>query len=351
MSTTLFHFSPEGKFFRELDQIEKYPNIPTKVVLFLLDARYDVIELIKAHMHTTIITKFTKKLDDMDKLLFECELLDDEEKERAEKVYFLVSKKHHVALLISNQSGKRFKTTINFFYKFYPLVSRIFLRSYQMLSILCDVEKEEKVQLITKSYVAKRYFGRKKSEVAYEYITYQQAFQQATEHNLWIDSILLDISKDERRKGSVRLSRKGIFSYSYLNFSEFYSFLVEPIIENLIQVYKSFLLDRSRTITSPEAKPLAIKLNEDIFKKDSAIKLFIKQIQKGLKRWGFSVFNQEENFVHVFLHDYDSGSSYDLFVSSYDEITIIPQTQVVPLSINKLIAFLLDNYEGELRNV
>src|SRR3989344_225037 len=350
MAINLFHFSAEGRFFKELDLIKRYPGVPAKIVLFLLDKRYDVVEIIKDNMKNELFDTCSKKLEDEEKILFECNLAPDEES-KDDKAYFLISKKNPVALFISNQKGKRFKATLGFFYGFYPLLSRIFLRSYQMLSMLHDIEKENKLDLIAKSYVAKRYFGKKKSEVCYERISYQRAFEQAIEDNLWIDSILLDLMKSELKEGSVRLSRKGILSYYSMDFSSFYSLFIEPLMESLIEVYNVFFVNKSRTIESPEPKPITIKLNEDVFKKEDSITLFINQLRKDLTRWGFSIFNKDENFLHLMLHDYESGSSYDILISSYNEIKVIPQTQVIPSSINRLIGFLLDNYEGELENV
>jgi hypothetical protein len=346
----LHHFSDKGKFFRKLDLMKKLPNSPFRAAIFMHDKRYDLIPVFQEFQSdTSFIKKFIELEEDSEKKLYLCEFEKDDLKDQS-KLYFIVYKQKKISILISSQPRERWKESLGFFRRFYPFLTRIFLRSFQILEVLSYVEKESGLDLIAKSYVAKRYFGSPRSEICYEKISYKEAFNQALGNSLWIDSIWIGIEGKQGSLGSVRLNRRGIFSYSGLSFSEFYEQFITKTIDFFINSYLSILEDKTRSIEKLEPKPIKIVLSDDVFvDKESSDKL-IERIKTGLRNWGYSIINNEVIFQQIMLHDYDTGSSFDLHITSSREIYIIPQTQVTEISFNKLLTFILDNFEGEVEN-
>ncbi|MCL5018146.1 MAG: hypothetical protein M1416_00035 [Candidatus Pacearchaeota archaeon] len=346
---SLFHFSEEGKFFRRLDLLKSLPNIPFKCALFIYDKRYDILQIF-SDLEYGFIKKFEQIDEDEEKKLFYC----DYEKKKEDKIsniYFIIYKNKPIALLISNQIREEWKSSLSFFNKFYPFLARIFLRSFQILNVLKFIEENNKLNLIAKSYVAKRYFGNRKSEICYEKISYEKAFNQAISNDLWIDSIVIGIEEKSDYLGSVRLNRKGIFSYRGLLFSDFYKKFIVKVIEFFITSFGTILENKSRSIENLESKPVKLTLSDEVFLRSEDFDNLINKIKNGLKNWGYSILSKNNNFGQIMLHDYSSGASFDLYISSSKEMYIIPQTQVTEISFNRLLTWILDNFEGELENV
>ena len=156
--------------------------------------------------------------------------------------------------------------------------------------------------------------------------------------------------KEGELKGKVRLNRRGIFSYSGFVFSDLYRIFLDEAIIFFINTHLAFIKGKSRSINQIESKPLRLTLVDDVFINEESLKIFTDRL-KSLTNWGYSVISNDGIFGHIMMHDYTSGGSFDIYVSSSREIYIIPQTQVTEVSFNKLLSCILDNYEGELENV
>ena len=203
------------------------------------------------------IKSFSNIEDDYEKVLYSCEL-EKEEKEEGSLLYLIVYKTKQIAILIGNQNKENWDNSMLFFKRFYPFITRIFLRSFQILEILKFVEKESNLKLIAKTYVAKRYFGNKKTEICHEKISYEKAFNQALNDGLWIDSILVGLEQKESILGSVRLNRKGIFTFTGIYFSDFYNNFLTKVIKFFLESYLSIIENKSRSFTNVEPKPVKI---------------------------------------------------------------------------------------------
>ncbi|MEK6893943.1 MAG: hypothetical protein AABX10_00605 [Nanoarchaeota archaeon] len=344
----LAHFSEEGKFFKSLDSMKKLPNVPFRVAVFMYDKRYEIISIFTEFQNNSnFINKFTLLEEDNEKKLYIC---NTEKKQDESELYFIVYKDKRISILLSNQSKEDWKNSLDFFKAFYPFLVRIFLRSFQILKILGYVEAESGLDLIAKSYVAKRYFGSPRSEVCYEKISYKTAFDQALTNNLWIDSIWVGLENKEKQLGAVRLNRRGIFSYSGISFYQFYEKFLVKVIDFFLKSYLDILEDKSRSLIKLEPKPIKIVLSDDVFVQKESFDKLIEKIKDKLKNWGYSVLAGSGILGQIMLHDYETGSSFDLYVTSSREMYIVPQTQVTEISFNNLLAFILDNFEGEIQN-
>jgi hypothetical protein len=352
MTYKIFHFTPEGEVFKILDNLKRFSNIPIKTMLFIYDHRYGILDILeKLKPYTYRNSSYSKILDDEHVLLLDMDIVKDSDKIPKDngKVFFLISKKEPFGVMITNSDSKHFSKVINYFNKHYPLISRIFLRSHEIKDLLDIVEKEN-ATIIIKNYVLKRYYVKKKVDMSWEVIGHKRLFEKATESFLWVDSIFLDIIKNGV-SGKVRINRRGLISYIGLDYSMIFSLFIEKILKKYSKIHSDILIDKSRNLENLEPQAIRFFIEEDVFKSSEDVTQFLKSMHKSLHNWGYSVLFKEGSYLFVILHDYQTGSSYDLLISSPSEIFIIPQTQVTSISFNTLINFLTNTYDGAAENV
>jgi len=349
----IFHFTEEGKTFRKIDNLKKFPNTPTKVVLFAYDDSYDSLKLFnKRKQYEYENTSFKIEYNDEESTLlnFKIRRNGEEEEDKNNEVFLLVLKKIPIAIMITNINSYYLKEKLRFFNKFYPFMSRVFFRSYEIERLLEFVEKEHEVDIFVKNYVVKRYYENPETRVCYERTKYKQVFKIASENYLWVDSILLEIEKENKIIFRVRISRKGIISFVGTDYSKIHLWIINNIIQNHYSMYRNILKNRSRTINNIEPRPVKISIVDEVFNEQKDIEQLMDIIYKGLNNWGYSILYQEGPYAFIMLHDYVTGSSYEMLICSKSEIFITPQTQVTPISFNNLLNLLLDNYDGSVEN-
>jgi len=353
MTYKIFHFTEEGEIYKKLDTLKRQPNVPIKTMLFIYDFRYKLLDILnKIKPYDYQESSYKIELENEEHILLDLDIRRNSEKlyDSNGKVFLLVYKKQPLCIMVTNSDRKYFNNVLNFFNKYYPLLSRIFLRSYEIKELLTKVEREDKIQLAVKNYVVKRYYIKPKTEIAYEKISFEDVFKRASENFLWVDSISLDISKDTLL-GNMRINRRGLISYTWLDFCSIFSLFISKIINNYARLYSEILSERSRSLQKLEPRPLRFAIEEEIFRSSEDLEQFLQSLHKNLYNWGYSVLFKEGSYVFLLLHDYQTGSNYEILISSPSEIFVIPQTQVTSISFSTLLNFLVNTYDGVVEDV
>ncbi|WP_287586419.1 hypothetical protein [Candidatus Borrarchaeum sp.] len=353
MVSKINHFTDAGELFRRLDTIERFPNVPIKTVLFIYDFRYkllDILDRITPQEYQK--SSYKIKFENDDVVLLDVKIVKDLDiiSSDRRKVFLIIDKNKPFCILITNSEGNYFKKVLSFFNKHYPLLSRIFLRSNEIKDLLNYLEEKEEAKLTVLSYVVKRYYVRPETRIAYEKISFREVFDKASDDFLWVDSIYLAIEK--RSKSKIRINRRGVISYyRNLDYSNIHLILISQILIKYSKIYTSILMERSRSLENLEPRPVRFFINEDVFNSSEDIDRFLEALHKYLLNWGYSTLFKERNYLYLILHDYQTGSSYDILISSPYEIFVTPQTQVTSISFGALVNFLVDNYDGVVENV
>ena len=355
MPYKIFHFTAGGEHLKKLDNLKRFSNIPIRVMLFIYDYRYnllDILERLKPYEYKN--SSYTIELEDENIILLNLNVVRNSEEmlnKKNGKIFLLISKKAPLCILVTNTDGRHFSDVLNFLNKYYPLLSRIFLRSHEMKELLSRIQKEDKVEISVKSYVVKRYYVKRETRIAYRKMNFEEVFKKAEEEFLWVDNLLLEITKN-MFTGSVRINRRGLISYTgNLDYSIIYSLFISKILDKYHKIYYDILNKRSRTLQDLEPKPVRFYVDEEIFKSSEDINQFLESLHKNLHNWGYSVLFKEGSYLFVMLHDYQTGSSYEILISSPSEIFVIPQTQVTSISFSTLINFLVNTYDGVVEDV
>ncbi len=261
----------------------------------------------------------------------------------------MISHREPYLVLISRENRKDFDQLLKELSQLYPFISRIYIRSNEIKILLSLIQSREGSSIIVKESILKRYYGDKEIERSWvEHIAdFNEVFRKAKQEDIWVDSLRVSIVV-KNIKGTLRINRKGVIQYEKgLDFLSLKSILLDELV-NLRKKVIEHNLPRPRNLENFEVFPILFSLNEDVFKDAEDAKRLINRIQKNLKTWGYSVLLSEEGFIWLLLHDYASGSSYELMVTSKSEVVVIPQTQTSPISFNELLSFLINNYNGEV---
>lgn len=346
MLDELTYFDRIGLLVRKVSSQTQCQNAPTKAVLFTYDSRleFDLFSHIISRKFQTYNINDSTENDYASAI----ELLKQNSIEKRTSL-LLISHREPYLVLISRENRKDFDQLLKELSQLYPFISRIYIRSNEIKILLSLIQSREGSSIIVKESILKRYYGDKEIERSWvEHIAdFNEVFRKAKQEDIWVDSLRVSIVV-KNIKGTLRINRKGVIQYEKgLDFLSLKSILLDELV-NLRKKVIEHNLPRPRNLENFEVFPILFSLNEDVFKDAEDAKRLINRIQKNLKTWGYSVLLSEEGFIWLLLHDYASGSSYELMVTSKSEVVVIPQTQTSPISFNELLSFLINNYNGEV---
>jgi hypothetical protein len=335
-------------------------HVPVKIVLFNYsqeDKILDIFKTFKPLNFDNITLNFISELEDY--FVYEINATQDKsitcphcgknikKSNKDYRTLLFFSKKYSIIILISNKSGSLFKMDLRFMNKYYPFISRFFFRSRELKEMIANIGIKLNYEIRFSNCVFKRYFEKidvPETFVQYLNKSYDKAFMFAKDNNLWVDSINLILEKM-----NLRLSRKGIFSlmtehnFDLTKFDEIYDLILKYPILKFNELYDLIL--KNNSLTYGDTRVIQISLNEDLFVDNSSIEKFIEYISK---KYSFSVIFQNEFSTKLICLDYESGGSFDILIDSKNAIKIMPQFQLISTSLNTLINFILNEYEGEI---
>jgi hypothetical protein len=348
MDTKISHFYAGGTVFRTLDGIRRIPKTPLRLVIFIYDTRQSFIDILNAMIEDLTDFRYVTAHEDAENILLKISLSTNGDADGTE-AYLLVYKLDPYVILVTNAGRQKLRRIISFWNAFYPLLSRIFFRSDDIRKLLAHIERQHGLEILVKDYVLKRYYVNKKIDMAWENIGYEELFEMAAENLLWVDSIHVAIAK-KTSLGNIRINRKGVIQYEGCTYSAVESLFVRSIRSKYLKFYDHFLTERSRSLENRQPHPVIFVTDEDAFRSPADTALFLKHVKQSLSNWGYSTLYEEGIYLFLLLHDYSSGSSYEILIASTSEIIVTPQMQVTSLSFNTLINFFLNHYDGRVED-
>ena len=181
MPIKLFHFTEAGRAFISLDAVKKLPGTPMKAALYIYEPSCDIPRLFnewKPHDYSD----FLLKQIEINREFSLYQILAPKRGLPKEQInYLMVSKQGPFLILLTNGNNENSRSIFSYVNRYYPFVSRISLRSRELFNLLNDIEKNLNYSVLVKSYIAKRYYQKPKSEIFFESgIPFKQAFQKAS---------------------------------------------------------------------------------------------------------------------------------------------------------------------------
>jgi hypothetical protein len=270
-----------------------------------------------------------------------------------------------IYILITHEKYKVFHyDIISFINRFYPKIARSYIDSQYMKTIFHNLEKTiEDVSIritrvstqsrITNKEARKHYA----TDIKWTDISYEEMFQNVEENDEWIKSIYFTFIETEgvistKKKDLLdvvcQISRTGVFKCNKL-LTFFYETIVKDIVNKAIDDL-NLLNNRQRKKEEKfKPKPIVIEYKIDLFKDSSQNKRLIEVLQ-GIPYSSLSV-SHSNPYLNCSYVDFKDGSSYDVWILSNNEITIIPQMRSTYASLERLSHHIFIGLrEGTIKN-
>lgn len=348
-----------------LDAVERVPAAPIKLAFYAIDERYSFSEIFDSwkpadYKETTIsaiaetdkhvLYKFHMVLPEKLKLtcpkckgqFYEHELHGENVHEVA---YLLRLKAIPFAIVLSNSHVQESDFTFSFFDKYYPFMTRIFLRARQLTEILRAIANNNLLgeNVYSQDFILKRYYAGKETERHYKKRDFESIFKEAKDKNLWLDNITFRVEG----QGRIQLSREGKLQYyDDLIFSDMWP-IVNLILERYLESY-TLIKEVKERKSRGEIPSVKIVLNEPTFLENEDADQFIQHLAN-YKQSDLTILSRNGAFLESTIVDYTTGMSMDISVYDAAIITVIPQFQSNIISLINLINHILEDYDGHIQ--
>ncbi|MBU7012461.1 MAG: hypothetical protein HXS46_17410 [Theionarchaea archaeon] len=222
-----------------------------------------------------------------------------------------------------------------------PRISRFYLTSNEIKSIFSRFE-EKKYSIMVKKAIL--YTHKEEGDISFEKQPYFRTFNEAEESDMYVDKIEFVIRKNRIALHGF-VTREGISKFIRGDVSFFYKEFL-PLLANYGEEKRIKLNEKEKKLNF-EVKPLALKFKDKIIENSSENKRIVASLQNLSSS---SVFIYHLNpYLHVSLFDFIDGSSCDIFVSSPDEISVIPSYTCSVFSLMRIFNQLSKDFqEGNL---
>jgi hypothetical protein len=197
-----------------------------------------------------------------------------------------------------------------------PQISRFYVNSNEIKSIFSRFE-EKRYSIIVKKAIL--YSHKEEGEISFKKLPYFKIFNEAEESDMYVDKIEFVIRKNRIALHGF-VTREGVSKFIGGDISFFYKEFL-PLLADYGEE-KRIKLDKKEKSFNFEVKPLALKFEDDIIENSSENKRIVASLQN-LSRSSVFIYHLNP-YLHLSLLDFIDGSSCDIFVSSPNEISVIP---------------------------
>ncbi len=262
-----------------------------------------------------------------------------------------------VYLIISDCNTNDFKRVITRLIDLhYPIISRIFLTNTELRIIFDKLRDSTGLDIIVESSVGKRRLpGRKKkkSQVTYTDQPYDEVFDEIGANDQWVQSIRYRAekvvrikSKDFRTTQFYGLVDRACFFSSRRDFTPVIEIVI-PLAIKLASIRNEYLKISVETAERSKPEPLVIKFGQDVFADVSKNRQYVDALTE-LESCSVSEYHTNP-YIHISLLDYLDGSSYDLWVLSFDRMFVIPEFKASIASMSRLVNHIFERiHEGKI---
>lgn len=316
----------------------------------VLSSEYNLFEVLESR----IIRNFKYSKEELGKDIYSFKLYKKfrgrEKKDRESKFIIFKHSNTDIYILITHEKYTVFhKDILSFINKFYPKIVKTYIDSKNMKEIFHNLEKEiEEINIRIKGLSHQSRITNKEANKPYETgrkwtdISFKEMFQKVEENDEWIKSIDFTFTSRENSISeqfkdflniNCQISRNGVFKCDG-KYAFFYIVIVNYIINKAIKDL-NLLSNRQRIKEEKfKPKPIVIEYKYDLFKDVSQNKRLIEVLQK-IPFSSVSV-SHSNPYLNCSYVDFKDGSSYDIWILSNNEITIIPQMRSSYASLERL---------------
>ncbi len=236
-----------------------------------------------------------------------------------------------------------------FIHLLYPSISMAFLSSEDIKSSLDALDSAGYGDVIVDSYTYRSKLDDKQSRpIRTTESTMRRTdrpYREVFETTESVDRIQFRLIESGKSVMDGYISRNGIlrFKRSFLPFSSAMWRIAETV-SSKTRLYSN----RSRSENGGKVRPLVIEVADSPFK-DRAEGVRLISTIRSMRHTSSSLYHSNP-YIHMFLVDFRDGSSFDIWVVSDGEVTIVPQIRATAAAVGRLTSHIMKEFrEGHVR--
>lgn len=208
---------------------------------------------------------------------------------------------------------------IRFIESYRPDISRLYLTSEELRRVFEKIEE----LLSSKIYVKKAvlYSHIKEGQISFEKAYFQELFNEAENELRYVDKVEYDIRENDESYYHGFISRNMISYYYSGKINKFFDHIL-PVLVNMGEKKLKMFENKERDYNDINSKPINIKFTQNVFNNKTDNIQLIKALEK--ISYGAVAVYHKNPYLHVSFLDFVDGSNFDIFVTSSNKMTIIP---------------------------
>lgn len=218
-----------------------------------------------------------------------------------------------------------------------PDFSLPYLSSADIRHLFQKLEEDDAVEISVNKAVAYSY--RREGQISFKKEPYQDVFNRAEHENMFIDKV--DFSLHGQHSLHAFVARNGTAKFIGGDIDIFLDRILNGVLNTSARKHEVFQ-QAARRPGEIEVSPVDIDFGQSVFQGRGDNLTFLSSLD-GLTRSGIAVMH-ENPYVHVSLIDFFDGSSFDIFATSPNSVSIIPQVDASAFSLNRLCNHIFENF-------
>jgi hypothetical protein len=223
-----------------------------------------------------------------------------------------------------------------------PDFSLPYLSSADMRQLFQRLEEDDGVEISVNKAVAYSY--RREGQISFKKEPYHDVFNRAEHDNMFVDKV--DFSVHGQNSLHAFVARNGAAKFISGDIDLFLTRILSSVLSTSARKLEVFQ-QSARRPGEVSVSPVEIDFGQSVFHGRNDNLQFLASLDQ-LSRSGIAVMH-ENPYVHVSLIDFFDGSSFDIFATSADSVTIFPQVEASAFSFNRLCNHIFENFrEGTI---
>lgn len=225
-----------------------------------------------------------------------------------------------------------------------PEASPAYSSSKDLQRLLSSLEREADAELIVQKAVL--YSHQEEGEITFKKRPFRNLFSMAQEQDMYVDKVEFTLEAGQSTLLHAFLSRDGV-SYFYEGDAKYLQNLFLPELAEASQTKTDLLRGRARRDPADDTKPVDIVFDKPPLERSEDNQRLLSAIGS-LSRGSLAVFH-DNPYVHASFLDLNDGSSYEVFATENNRITIIPNFSSSVYSFSRLVEQIFKDFqEGRL---
>lgn len=230
------------------------------------------------------------------------------------------------------------KGLIRFLDQYRPHATPAYSTSEELRELLAELENQADGQLTVQKAVL--YSHDEEGEITFKKRPFRDLFNTAQAQRMYVDKVEFTLEGPDSLHAF--LSRDGT-SYFYGGNASLLQSLFLPRLAAASQEKADLLRNRARSASSEEARPIEVVFEQPALEEEGDNQRLIEALSS-LSRGSLAVFH-ENPYLHASFLDLNDGSSFEVFVTDRDRLSILPNFKGSLYSFSRLLEGIFKEFQ------